>query len=180
MGRDRELNESLAAFDDARSGTGRLVLLTGEAGIGKSRLADELAAQAQARGATVLWGRCWEAGGAPAYWPWVQALRTYVRERDRDTLRRLLGAGIADLAHLLPDLRELFPDVQELHDLESEGARFRLFDAVATFLRNASEETPIVLVLDDLHVADAPSLLMLQFVAGDRPRGAHDPARYLS
>jgi DNA-binding SARP family transcriptional activator len=165
VGRDRELNEILAAFDDARSGTGRLVLLTGEAGIGKSRLADELAAHAQARDATVLWGRCWEAGGAPAYWPWVQALRTYVRERERDTLRRQLGAGIADLAHLLPDLRELFPDVQELHDLESEGARFRLFDAVATFLRNASEETPLVLVLDDLHVADAPSLLMLQFVA---------------
>jgi DNA-binding SARP family transcriptional activator len=165
VGRERELGEVIAAFDDARSGRGRLVLLTGEAGIGKSRLADELAGHAQARGANVLWGRCWEAGGAPAYWPWVQALRSYVRERDRDTLRRQLGAGTPDLAHLLPDLRELFPDVPELHDLESEGARFRLFDAVATFLRNASDETPLVLVLDDLHVADAPSLLMLQFVA---------------
>ena len=165
VGRDRELTEVLAAFDDARSGTGRLVLLTGEPGIGKSRLADELAAHAHARGATVLWGRCWEAGGAPAYWPWVQALRSYVRDRERETLRRQLGNGTPDLAHLLPDLRELFPDVSEPQDLESEGARFRLFDAVATFLRNASEEAPIVLVLDDLHVADAPSLVMLQFVA---------------
>ena len=142
------------------------MLLTGEPGIGKSRLADELAAHAQAGGATVLWGRCWEAGGAPAYWPWVQALRTYVRDRDHETLRRQLGAGTSDLAHLLPDVRDLFPDVPEPHDLESEGARFRLFDAVATFLRNASDEAPLVLVLDDLHVADAPSLLMLQFVAG--------------
>ena len=165
VGRERELADILGAFDDARSGTGRLVLLTGEPGIGKSRLADELAAHAQARGTTVLWGRCWEAGGAPAYWPWVQALRSYVRDQDPETLRRQLGAGTSDLAHLLPDLRELFPDVPELHDLESEGARFRLFDAVATFLRNASEETPLVLVLDDLHVADEPSLLMLQFVA---------------
>jgi len=166
VGRQRELREILAAFSDARAGRGRLVLLTGEPGIGKSRLADELAAHAQAGGATVLWGRCWEAGGAPAYWPWVQALRTYVRDRDHETLRRQLGAGTSDLAHLLPDVRDLFPDVPEPHDLESEGARFRLFDAVATFLRNASDEAPLVLVLDDLHVADAPSLLMLQFVAG--------------
>ena len=165
VGRERELREILAAFDDARSGTGRLVLLTGEAGIGKSRLADELAAHAQLRGANVLWGRCWEAGGAPAYWPWVQALRSYLRNQDPETLRRQLGTGKPELAHLLPDLRELFPGVPELQDLESEGARFRLFDAVATFLRNASEETPLLLVLDDLHVADEPSLLMLQFIA---------------
>ena len=92
VGRERELGQVIAAFDDGRSGRGRLVLLTGEAGIGKSRLADELAGHAQAAGANVLWGRCWEAGGAPAYWPWVQALRSYVRERDPDTLRRQLGA----------------------------------------------------------------------------------------
>ena len=68
------------ALDDALAGAGRLVLVGGEPGIGKSRLAEALAAQARARGARVLVGRCWEAGGAPAYWPWVQALRAYVRD----------------------------------------------------------------------------------------------------
>jgi DNA-binding SARP family transcriptional activator len=82
VGRDAELDAMLGALDEAIGGRGRLVLLEGEPGIGKSRLAEELSAQARARGAHVLVGRCWEAGGAPAYWPWVQALRAYVREAD--------------------------------------------------------------------------------------------------
>ena len=72
VGRDGELGELIAALDHAMAGTGQLVVLSGEAGIGKSRLAEELAVEAKARGANVLWGHCWEAGGAPAYWPWVQ------------------------------------------------------------------------------------------------------------
>ena len=97
------------ALEDALAGRGRLVLLAGEPGIGKSRLADELMGQARARGARVIVGRCWEAGGAPPYWPWVQSLRAYVRETEPDALREQLGAGAADLAQLLPELRELFP-----------------------------------------------------------------------
>ena len=74
VGREHELTEFRAAFEDALAARMSLFLIAGEPGIGKSRLADELASLAQARGATVLWGRCWEAGGAPAYWPWVQVL----------------------------------------------------------------------------------------------------------
>ena len=74
------------ALDDALAGRGRLVVIGGEPGIGKSRLAEELASRAATDGAEVLWGRCWEAGGAPPYWPWVQALRAYVRERSREQL----------------------------------------------------------------------------------------------
>ena len=93
VGRERELGELRAGLDDALAGRGRLFLLVGEPGIGKSRLAEELIAQARARGARVLVGRCWEAGGAPAYWPWVQALRAYVaRDASRDALRAQLGA----------------------------------------------------------------------------------------
>ena len=70
VGRQREMAELRAAMDDARSGHGRLVMLVGEPGIGKTRTAQDLAALAEARGAQVLWGRCYEEQGAPPYWPW--------------------------------------------------------------------------------------------------------------
>jgi DNA-binding SARP family transcriptional activator len=165
VGRERELGELMGAFEDALAGRGRLVLIVGEPGIGKSRLADELVGEARARGAQVLVGRCWEAGGAPAYWPWVQALRGYVRGADPEVLRAQLGIGAADLAQLLPDVSELFPEVSASPSTESEGARFRLFDATAAFLKSIAEARPLVLVLDDVHAADAPSLLLLRFLA---------------
>ena len=167
VGREAELAELVGSLDDAFAGRGRLFLLAGEPGIGKSRLAEELMAHARARGARVLVGRSWEAGGAPAYWPWLQALRAYVRETDDAALRSQLAAGAADLAQILPELRQRFPELPEPPAVESEGARFRLFEATANLLQNASERRPIVLVLDDLHAADAPSLLLLQFLARD-------------
>ena len=165
VGRGREVAELVGALEDALAGHGRLVLLVGEPGIGKSRLADELMRQARVRGARVIVGRCWEAGGAPAYWPWVQSLRAHVLETEPDALRAQLGPGAADLAQLLPELRELFPDLPEPPALESEGARFRLFEAVSAFLRSAARARPLVLGLDDLHAADESSLLLLRFVA---------------
>ena len=165
VGREPELAQLVDGLEDAFAGRGRLFLLAGHPGIGKSRLTEELTAQARARGARVLVGRCWEAGGAPAYWPWVQSLRAYVRESDTALLRSQLGVGATDLAHIVPELRRHFPELTEPPALQSEGARFRLFDATAEFLRSASENRPILLVLDDLHAADVPSLLLLRFLA---------------
>jgi len=142
-------------------------MIGGEAGIGKSRLADELASRARDRGARVLWGRCWEAGGAPAYWPWVQAIRSYVRDQDPPTLQSQLGSGAADVAQLIPELHDLSPGSPGQVSSSPEGARFRLFDSTTAFLRNAARTQPLVLVLDDVHAADAPSLLLLGFVAGE-------------
>ena len=165
VGRESELAELLEGLDDAVAGHGRLYLLVGEPGIGKSRLCEELMRSARSGGVNVLVGRCWEAGGAPAYWPWVQALRGYVRDADPEELRRQLGAGAADVAQILPDLRDRFPDLAAPSPADAEGARFRLFDATAQFLRNAAHARPLLLVLDDLHAADTPSLLLLQFAA---------------
>src|SRR6266508_2569395 len=77
-GREREMEDLRQRVEDAVSGRGRLVMLAGEPGIGKTRTAEELATYARLRGARVLWGRCFEGEGAPAYWPWVQIIRTYV------------------------------------------------------------------------------------------------------
>jgi DNA-binding SARP family transcriptional activator len=167
VAREWELATLEAGLEDALARRGRLFLLVGEAGIGKSRLADEFAARAKERGALVLWGRCWEAGGAPAYWPWVQPLRTYLRGRDPEALRTDVGSGAAELAQLLPELSERYPDLPPLPTLDPDSARFRLFDSIATLMRNAAREQTIVLVLDDLHAADEPSLLLLRFLAGE-------------
>ena len=140
VGRERELDELVRALEDALAGRGRLVLVAGEPGIGKSRLVDELMGQARARAARVIVGRCWEAGGAPAYWPWVQSLRAYVSETDPEELRAQLGAVGGELAQLLPELRELFPELPQPLALESEGARFRLFEAVSSFLQKRRTE----------------------------------------
>jgi hypothetical protein len=158
----------LAGLDAAATGTGGLVLVGGEPGIGKSRLADEAASHARERGFASLWGRGWEDAGAPAYWPWVQVLRAYLRQTDADVARRHLAAGAADIVQMLPELRELFPDLPTAArgDADADAARFRLYDSTAGFLRTAGEERPLLLVLDDLQAADPSSLRLLRFLAG--------------
>ena len=165
IGRDREMRSLLDGLDDVLGGRGRLFLVAGEPGIGKSRLADEFAVQARDRGAPVLWGRCWEAGGAPPYWPWVQILRAYVRARDPDEIREQVGPGAVDVAQILPELHQMFPDLPEPPMVDPESARFQLFDSTATFIANAASVQPLVLVLEDLHAADEPSLLLLRFLS---------------
>ena len=165
VGRDGELGELLAGLDDVAAGSGRLFLLAGDPGIGKSRLAHEAAARARERGFKVAWGRCWEAGGAPAYWPWVQSLRALVRCAGSEELRSYLGVGAPFVAQIVAEVAEILPDVRWPSSTGAEAGRFRLFDAVATFVRNAGAVQPLMLVLDDLHAADAPSILLLRFVA---------------
>jgi DNA polymerase III delta prime subunit/tetratricopeptide (TPR) repeat protein len=165
VGRQREMGELKATLEDTLSGQGRLVLLAGEPGIGKTRTAQELATYAETQGAQVLWGRCYEGEGAPPYWPWIQPLRSCLERTSPEQLRSDMGPGASDIGDMLPELREKLPDLESPPALEPEQARFRLFGSVTTFLRNASQRTPLVLVLDDLHWADRSSLLLLQFLA---------------
>ncbi|MGA8925367.1 MAG: AAA family ATPase, partial [Solirubrobacterales bacterium] len=152
------------AVDGALAGRGSLQLLVGEPGIGKTRAAEELATYARVSGARVYWGRCREDEGAPAYWPWVQAIRSYARDADPVALAWQLGAGAAEVAQLIPEVAEKL-DVEPAKGSDSEEARFRLFDSVTTLMLGAARDRPIVLVLDDLHWADEPSLLLLRFAA---------------
>jgi eukaryotic-like serine/threonine-protein kinase len=165
VGREAELEQLRDALNGTLAGRGGLLLLVGEPGIGKTRTAEELATYAQVRGANVHWGRSHEGEGAPAYWPWAQAIRSYVREADPVALAWELGQGAGDVAHLVPEVRERLGDVSEAPALDSDEARFRLFDSIATFLVGASRSRPLVVILDDLHWADEPSLLLLKFVA---------------
>ena len=164
VGRERELDQLRQAVDGALAGRGSLQLLVGEPGIGKTRAAEELATYAQVSGARAYWGRCREDEGAPAYWPWVQAIRSYARDADPVALAWQLGGGAAEVAQLIPEVAEKL-DLEPAKGSDSEEARFRLFDSVTSLLLAAARDRPLVIVLDDLHWADEPSLLLLRFAA---------------
>lgn len=165
VGRERELAALRAACEAALAGRGRLVLLVGEPGIGKTRTAHELATYARKRGARVLIGRCYEGEGAPPFWPWVQIVRAYLADRDPEILKIEMGAGAADIAQVITEVRERLPDLPAPPTLEPQQTRFRFFDSFTTFLKTAANTQPLVLILDDLPWADTPSLLLLQFLA---------------
>jgi len=165
VGRQGEMEELKEALEDAMSGRGRLVMLAGEPGIGKTRTAQELAAHAETLGAQVLWGRCYEEEGTPPYWPWLQSLRSYIQQRDPEKLLSEMGPGAADIAEIVPELRHKLTDLETPPALEPEQARFRLFSSITNFLKNAAQSQSLMLVLDDLHWADRSSLLLLEFLA---------------
>ena len=171
MGRYPELKKLKTALEDALSGQGRMVMLAGEAGIGKTRISHELADYARQKEALVLWGRCYENPSSPSYWPWTQIIRTYTEERDSEALFQDMAAGAPYIAELVPEVRQRFPELQHPTPLgDPELARFRLFDSIATFLKTVASRHPVVLFLDNLHWADKPSLLLLEFLAHEMER----------
>jgi predicted ATPase len=150
VGRVQELADLASALEEAASGRGSLVLVTGEPGIGKTRLMSELARVGSQRGVRVASGRCWEEGGAPPYWPWLQVIRT-------------LGG---DLEELVVPTGSTAAQRSPPAAVMPEGERLLLFDTVGRFLAAASSERPILVVLDDVHAGDEPSLLLLRFLGG--------------
>lgn len=151
----------MEGLDDAIQGRGAVWFLSGEPGIGKSRLAEETSRCGMEREMRVLWGRCWEVGGAPAFYPWIQLLRDLLTD-DSDLRSRVNGLVIAHIAHLLPELRQT--GVPELPPLPPEQARFELLDAVARLVTESAAQKPLLLLLEDLHASDKSSLLLLEFV----------------
>jgi len=154
-----------AALALAVTAQGRLVMLGGEPGIGKTRLAQEFASHAAEQGTAVRWGRCWEGEGAPAFWPWIQVLRAQIAETEPDELQEQLGAGAGEMARLVPDLQARLPGMVARPLEDDAGARFRLFDSVGAFLKACAGCQPLALVFEDLHWADAASLELLRLLA---------------
>jgi class 3 adenylate cyclase/tetratricopeptide (TPR) repeat protein len=166
VGRDVELAELRAGLLDAFERRGRLFLIVGEAGIGKTRLSDQIAIEAKHQNATVLWGRCWDGGNAPAYWPWIQVFRSIAHTANRPQLEELHAAVHA--GQVIPDICETFgikAEGKSFSPADPELDRFRSFDSTLDLLRRFARSQPTVVILDDLHAADMTSLLMLRVLA---------------
>lgn len=172
VGRDREMALLRAALDDALGGHGRLTLISGEPGIGKSTLAEALSAEARARGARVSWARAPDTAGAPPYWLWTQTLRNQPARADPSMLGRIPESGAPELARLLPELAAFLGDPPPTATAESEVARFRLCDEIASFLLGCAADRGQVVILDDLHAADPASLEVLVHLASRLGAGA--------
>jgi class 3 adenylate cyclase/tetratricopeptide (TPR) repeat protein len=163
VGRVAERERMGELWGQACEGSLRLVLISGEAGVGKTRLSTHLAVEAHGQGATVLYGRCDEDLGVP-YQPWAQALRHFVAEAPRAVLRAHVERHGGDLARLVPDLGERVPDLPSPRQSDPETERYLLYAAAAGLLEGAGEQEPLLLILDDLQWADGPTLSLLRHV----------------
>lgn len=163
VGRDDELQRLEQLWKEAAAGDRRVALLAGEPGVGKTRLAAELARSIHDQGAVVLVGRCDEDLGVP-FQPFVEALRHLTEHVTNDELPPRLGRHAGELERLLPGLRERLPDAPPLLQSDPETERYRLFDAVNGWLAATSGHDPVLLVLDDLQWAAKPTLLLLRHV----------------
>jgi DNA-binding winged helix-turn-helix (wHTH) protein/predicted ATPase len=162
VGRERELSSILNGLDDAASRRGRLVLIAGEPGVGKTRMADEVAAAADAKRMTILVGHCSEHDEAVAYLPFVEILEDFIdRESNPDVLHAALGEQAPELARLIPKLKNLLPELPPPLDLPPAQARRHLFNCFFDFVARIASQRPTLMILEDLHWADDSTLSLL-------------------
>jgi predicted ATPase len=165
VGRARERAQLLQALERARVGAGSLVLIGGEAGVGKSRLVQETADEARRQGMTVLIGHSVDQQGAPPYLPTIEHLEEAARNLTPEALREALGENAPEIAKLMPELRTRYPDIPEPVSLPPEQERRYLLHGVAEFVGRNARRNPIALVFEDLHWADESTLLLVQHLA---------------
>lgn len=162
VGRDRELASVLSGLDDAASQRGRLFLISGEPGVGKTRLAEEVASAADAKRMAILVGHCSEHDEAVAYLPFVEILENFInRASSPDVLRTALGEQAPELARLIPKLRNILPELPPPLDLPPAQARRHLFNCFLDFAARIASQQPTLMILEDLHWADDSTLSLL-------------------
>jgi len=162
FGRAAEMSRLLASLEKAAAGRGGVVLLAGEPGIGKSHALRQLIEQARRGSAIVLAGRCVEGGWVPPFRPFAEAIAGYAESAGPQRLRADLAPALVRIA---PRLSELLPELEPPPALQPDEERFRLLDAAAQFFAALSARAAVLLVLDDLHWADAGTALMMRHVA---------------
>lgn len=162
IARHAELTALEEAFDDARRGMGQVCLLAGETGIGKTRLARELTLRAQQYGCAVLWGGCSELEPALPYLPFNEAIDTYLATADAAHLRRQIGPAAGAVGAIVPQLSNGAPLPNDLSDA---AARLQLFEGVLAVIRAVAGQSGALMVIDDLHFADASTRALVDFVA---------------
>lgn len=166
VGRLRELETLELLLHAAEHGDGGLAFVMGEAGIGKSRMAEEVLRMAPGFGVLAWQGRCPEAEHAAPFWPWTEILRSDAANREQSDLRKLAGHEAGEVARLVPDFAALLDvEVTPSAFLEPESERLRLYDGLARYFSRIAREQPLVLLLDDLHRADRATLALLRFFA---------------
>ena len=163
VGRVEEIEALKRALPEADSDAGRFVAIAGEAGMGKTRLIAEIAETAKAHGKQVLWSQMIEDPGAPPYFSWMLALRAYLQRCDDEALCADLGSGAATVANILPGLRERLGLPVSQAPPDRTAARYQLFDSVTLFLLNAAKRKPLVILFDNLHLADRSTLALLEY-----------------
>jgi class 3 adenylate cyclase/tetratricopeptide (TPR) repeat protein len=168
VGRVAERERLTALWGQACEGSLRVALIGGEAGVGKTRLSTHLALDVHGEGGTVLFGRCDEDLGVP-YQPWTQALGHLVREAPAPMLDGHVERYGGDLARLVPGLGDRLSELPAPRQSDPETERYLLYAAVAGLLEGASADEPVVLILDDLHWADGPTLSLLRHVVTAGP-----------
>lgn len=172
VGRTRERAELRSWLDRLDSGRGGLVVIGGEPGVGKTRLAEEVIADANGRGFRTVIGRCYEMDSPPPYGPFVEVLEAALKDVDPQTFRMALGPSGGEVAKILPQLRHLYDDIPAPLELPPEQERRYLFNSIRDFIERASSVKPLVVLFDDVHWTDEASLQLMEHMApalGDMP-----------
>jgi eukaryotic-like serine/threonine-protein kinase len=161
VGRDRELLEATAVWRQTQAGNGHILLLSGEPGIGKTRLARELLAQAAVSGSTILSGICYSEGGVP-YSPFPELIKeSFSKQKGNLDLPEFV---LTDLMHICPELAPKFPHIPH-PKLDPQTEQQRLFESIATWLEVLTAHNPVVLFIDDIHWADRSTLHLIRYLA---------------